>query len=508
MDGFHGFMWIGSGLISNYSDFADDAFGGSISDAWLDNHYVPNVSGSDDQCPVAYAVGANEADATNRLFNERYDNVFSDPGSIGWWHVTYIAGLRPGQRNRAVEEMAMRMTPKLAGLTLALAAGAALAQDQPIEPQPPAPREVLREDARPGDPALGRGRSWCSPTPRTGPRSSTCRPPPARSAPRSSAGELQRAPNGAEQVETEARRSGSIRRAATCASSTGAPRSTSATTSARCPTRRRRSSWAWSLLARLGLPAQEFAKPLVETQMAAGGSAGAEKPERVDEVYRLFVVQRVVNELPVFGSDAVVAVNDRAEVQRAKAAWPAFRMDRSDKLLERGAVLEEAADVLVDSGVSEKAAITASLGYAPVGGLPGNLYVPVAMIAVVDGETPMLALRALGRAGRHRRAVETADRSVVPSPPPRRPAARRRVRERVAPASFERLQPVAEPSACAAAAALAGSGPPSPRPSEAEEKPPGARRWCRDPAAGRAGWPRARRASRRGAPAWCRSSRR
>ena len=56
---------------------------------------MPNVSGSDDQCPVAYAVGANEADATNRLFNERYDNVFSDPSSIGWWHVTYILGCDP-----------------------------------------------------------------------------------------------------------------------------------------------------------------------------------------------------------------------------------------------------------------------------------------------------------------------------------------------------------------------------------------------------------------------------
>jgi hypothetical protein len=95
VDGFHGFMWIGSGLVSNYGNFADDAFDDSISSAWLDNHYVPDVSGTDDQCPVAYAVGANRADATNRLFNERYDNVFSDPGSIGWWHVTYIAGCDP-----------------------------------------------------------------------------------------------------------------------------------------------------------------------------------------------------------------------------------------------------------------------------------------------------------------------------------------------------------------------------------------------------------------------------
>ena len=42
----------------------------------------------------------------------------------------------------------MRLTPKIVGLTLALAAGAALAQDQPTtgtpgEPLPAAPREVL-----------------------------------------------------------------------------------------------------------------------------------------------------------------------------------------------------------------------------------------------------------------------------------------------------------------------------------------------------------------------------
>jgi Family of unknown function (DUF6345) len=95
VDGFHGFMWIGSSLISNYGNFANDAFGGSISNSWLDNHYVPNISGTDDQCPVAYAVGANQQDAVNRLFNERYDNVFSDPSSIGWWQVTYIAGCDP-----------------------------------------------------------------------------------------------------------------------------------------------------------------------------------------------------------------------------------------------------------------------------------------------------------------------------------------------------------------------------------------------------------------------------
>jgi hypothetical protein len=99
VDGFHGLMWIGSGLVSNYSDFADAAFDTAISDAWLDNHYVPDVSGTDDQCPVAYAVGADQADAVNRLFNERYNNVFSDPTTVGWWQVTYITGCDPSNED-------------------------------------------------------------------------------------------------------------------------------------------------------------------------------------------------------------------------------------------------------------------------------------------------------------------------------------------------------------------------------------------------------------------------
>lgn len=95
VDGFHGLMWIGNGLINDYEDFADDAFDSSIADAWLDNMYVPNISGSDDQCPVAYAVGANSSDMWNRIGNERYDNVFSDPSSIGWWGVIYNSGCDP-----------------------------------------------------------------------------------------------------------------------------------------------------------------------------------------------------------------------------------------------------------------------------------------------------------------------------------------------------------------------------------------------------------------------------
>ncbi len=95
VDGFHGWMWIGAGLVSDYEDFADEAFDTTIADAWLDNMYVNNISGNDDQCPVAYAVGANSQDTWNRIGSERYDNVHSDPTSIGYWGVVYISGCDP-----------------------------------------------------------------------------------------------------------------------------------------------------------------------------------------------------------------------------------------------------------------------------------------------------------------------------------------------------------------------------------------------------------------------------
>ena len=56
----------------------------------------------------------------------------------------------------------MRLTPNIVGLTLGLAVGAALAQDQPTDPQPLAPRQVLLKISTRRSRA-GTGRSWCSP---------------------------------------------------------------------------------------------------------------------------------------------------------------------------------------------------------------------------------------------------------------------------------------------------------------------------------------------------------
>jgi len=81
IDGFHGWMWISTSFTGRYADFSDDAFdAGGMAMAWMDNMYINNVSGSEDQCPCARGVGANSADLWNRMGHEQYDwQADSDP---------------------------------------------------------------------------------------------------------------------------------------------------------------------------------------------------------------------------------------------------------------------------------------------------------------------------------------------------------------------------------------------------------------------------------------------
>ena len=153
------------------------------------------------------------------------------------------------------------------------------------------------------------------------------------------------------------------------------------------------------VLDRLGLPREEFGELEILTQMAAGGTSDAKEPEVVDEILRLFVMQRQVNKLPVFGSNAVVALAGEGEIQRLRTQWPAFEMDPDGKILEREAVLKNTAEELLDQNVSSEAKISAQLGYMPLEGVPGADYIPVALIAVEDDLTPLLISAPLVQAG-------------------------------------------------------------------------------------------------------------
>ena len=103
VDGFHGLMWIGR-FGNHYKDFADDAFSMPIANAWVHNLYIANIAYYQpenryvDQCPVAYAVGRDVAEAADRLFSERYNNVLPDldrPVQGYAYAVTYIDGCDP-----------------------------------------------------------------------------------------------------------------------------------------------------------------------------------------------------------------------------------------------------------------------------------------------------------------------------------------------------------------------------------------------------------------------------
>lgn len=96
LDGFHGLMWISSGRVDDYEDFAEDAFDGPMSDAWLDNLYDTDIGDDNvDQCPVAYGVGNGSTDLWNRMDTERYDNIKSDPNTFTRWGATFIVGCDP-----------------------------------------------------------------------------------------------------------------------------------------------------------------------------------------------------------------------------------------------------------------------------------------------------------------------------------------------------------------------------------------------------------------------------
>lgn len=95
MGGFHGNAWASSSRVNDYEDFADDAFSDTLADAWLDNLYDTGVGDDNvDQCPVAYGVGSSEDNVWDRMADENYEDVWSDP-TPNWWGAIFFEGCNP-----------------------------------------------------------------------------------------------------------------------------------------------------------------------------------------------------------------------------------------------------------------------------------------------------------------------------------------------------------------------------------------------------------------------------
>jgi len=91
--GFHGMMGIGPGYDADYLAFALAGQFESIKDAWMDTMYHPNMSNQ--KCPIAYAVGTGKNDCFDRIDNETYHTVFSDPAGTEEYCYYYFDGCHP-----------------------------------------------------------------------------------------------------------------------------------------------------------------------------------------------------------------------------------------------------------------------------------------------------------------------------------------------------------------------------------------------------------------------------
>jgi hypothetical protein len=167
---------------------------------------------------------------------------------------------------------------------------------------------------------------------------------------------------------------------------------------------------AQEALRSLGLPADELEKPDVATQMAGGAPVGTKEIQDRFEMYQLVTVRRRLNRLPVYGSQARVAVNNEGEIQRAQVNWPAFRLGPGLTLRKRAAVVDEAIQQIMRQGPRADLKMEAYLAYAPKDEDDRTVrYVPAVILSVYAPQTP------------YQLVLDVADPSAESAPAPRTP---------------------------------------------------------------------------------------
>ena len=138
----------------------------------------------------------------------------------------------------------------------------------------------------------------------------------------------------------------------------------------------------------LDLPKEEIGELKIRTQVGGGGRVGAQRMERQFEMYRLAILDRKINGLPVIGSKLLAAVSNEGQIQRLHAAWPQFRLVDRLRLRERNEVVEQAVNEILDQEPGADTEIRATLGYAPQTGEKGVTYVPAVVLSVLSLPTP------------------------------------------------------------------------------------------------------------------------
>lgn len=367
VDGFHGEMWIGTSLINDYEDFANDAFDIDIASAWLDNMYHANISGSCDQCPVAYAVGNNCSNMWNRIGNERYNYVYSDPTTIGYVGCIYISNCDPcGEDVCGDDAWSGGQEPKQA-----------LSSDYRDLVEKTLPmwdKQVLDVPIREID--------WVDQI------------------------SIENIANAVkdtipyEQKEKEMyeeARDQDQKRIIKLDRSRGYVRYVNQDKQFRYETSSKKpidtikaKEIAKETIGNLGIPTDEFNSIKVDTVMGTGATPEAKEPSEGFARELLITMQRGLNNIPVFDSMARLAISNEGEVARLLVLWPHFNLAEDLELKDHKHIIEEITAQIEKLEEGRPIALTMQLAYISTEDDEQTRYVPGIVVTVRDEESGVI----------------------------------------------------------------------------------------------------------------------
>ncbi|MGD8395167.1 MAG: PKD domain-containing protein [Candidatus Eiseniibacteriota bacterium] len=137
----------------------------------------------------------------------------------------------------------------------------------------------------------------------------------------------------------------------------------------------------WDVVGALNLPNPEMGSPQVDTVMEMGFDTASGAEDDL-EVERLVTLPRMINDYPVFGSRARIAVSNLGDPARVQIKWRQFRLVPDLETSVRDEVVRAIAERIWDAerGTDVEVDIELGYGWTPAG------YAPVARVGVTDLE--------------------------------------------------------------------------------------------------------------------------
>ncbi|TWT46243.1 hypothetical protein RAS1_26920 [Phycisphaerae bacterium RAS1] len=402
IDGFHGIMYIHSDWPYRYRDFADDAFENPIALSWLDNLFVYQCYGTDDeptpkrrdQCPVARGVGIGgdgEGNCWDRMYSESYWNIWNaDPVNPTWHGVLYIIGCE------AVDAAPLGGVPTSGCNSSANAASAMPGVNEMLNgaaggapddiPNVPTGIESLGSYAAMIDRQLptytttlltpGPGPDWVRDASVADIAAAVGDTAPTQIAQDGTRTEA-RDPANTKVVKIDLSR-GRVRYISKARlfdwfvhPHVAVPESMAQGT-------------VMSAAGQLGVPTAEVDLDSIRVETVVGQSYddADQSGEYYDrhEAERMVTFERKINGLRVFESSVRGSVSNIGQIQRFAALWPGFQLQPGLTLRSRTAVINDLAAQIMAAEAGAQISLAVEIGYARA----GNQYIPIALAKLDD----------------------------------------------------------------------------------------------------------------------------